>query len=65
MEDEDIDAAGLLRVKVSESATGTGKRRGTSFVCKGTSHKKRGEAMRGCSRAQKKMNTDSRGGRAL
>ena len=36
VEDEDIDAAELLRVMVSERTTGSGKTRRTSFVCTGT-----------------------------
>ena len=39
VEDEDIDAAELLRVMVSERTTGSGKKRRTSFVCTGTLHK--------------------------
>ena len=36
VEDEEIDAAKLLRVTVTKSTTGSGKKRRTSFVCKGT-----------------------------
>ena len=39
VEDEDIDAAELLRVMVSERTSGSGKKRRTSFVCTGTLHK--------------------------
>ena len=37
VEDEDIDEAKLLRVTVNENTTGNGKKRRTSFVCKGSS----------------------------
>ena len=60
VEDEDIDAAELLRVMVSERTSGSGKKRRTSFVCTGTLHKdKDGRAGR-YARAQKKMKTDPR-----
>ena len=36
VEDEDIDEAKLLRVTVNENTTGSGRKRRTSFVCKGT-----------------------------
>ena len=36
VEDEDIDAAELLRVTVNKSTTGSGRKRGTSSVCTGT-----------------------------
>ena len=39
VKDEDIDAAELLRVTVSKSTTGSGKKRRTSFVCTGTLHR--------------------------
>ena len=39
VEDEDIDEAKLLRVTVNENTTGNGKKRRTSFVCKGTLYK--------------------------
>ena len=38
-EDKDTDAAKLVRVTVSESTTGRGRKRKTSFVCTGTLHK--------------------------
>ena len=60
MEDEDIDAAELLRVMVSESTTGSGKKRRTSFVCTGTLHKDKDDRVGGYARAPKKMKTDPR-----
>ena len=45
VEDEEIDAAKLLRVTVTKSTTGSGKKRRTSFVCKGTLHKGNEERM--------------------
>ena len=44
-EDEDMDAAELLRVTVSESVSGKGKKRKMSFVCKGILYKKEDEPM--------------------
>jgi len=41
VEDEDIDEAKLLRVTVNENTTGNGKKRRTSFVCKGSLYKSR------------------------
>ena len=61
-EDEDIDAAELLRVMVSESTTGRGRKRKTSFVCAGTLHKGKDDRMGEYARAQKKVNTDPRCG---
>ena len=41
VEDEDIDAAELLRVTVGESVTGKGKKRRMLFVCKGICTRRR------------------------
>ena len=60
VKDEDIDAAELLRVKVSKSTTGSGKKRRTSFVCTGTLHKGKDDHMREYSHAQKKVKADPR-----
>ena len=62
VEDKDIDAAELLRVTVSESTTGRGRKRNTSFVCKGTYFAQSQKQPHGgrYARAQKKVNTDSR-----
>ena len=60
VEDKDIGAAELLRVMVSESTTGSGKKRRTSFVCTGTLHKDKDDRVGGYARAQKKMKTDPR-----
>ena len=46
VEDEDIDEAKLLRVTVNENTTGNGKKRRTSFVCKGTLYKGKDDHMR-------------------
>ena len=45
VEDEEIDAAKLLRVAVTKSTTGSGKKRRTSCVCTGTLHKSKEERM--------------------
>ena len=58
--DKDIDAAKLVRVAVSESTTGRGSKRKTSFVCTGTLHKGKDDRMGEYVRAQKKVNTDPR-----
>ena len=55
VEDEDIDEATLLRVTVNENTTGTGKKRRTYFVCKGTLYKSKDDHMREYSRAKKKV----------
>jgi len=61
VEDEDIDTAELLRVMVSESTTGSGKKRRTLFVCTGTLHKDKDDrVVGGYARAEKKMKTDPR-----
>ena len=59
-EDEDIDAAELVRVTLSKSTTGRGRKRETSFVCIGTFHKGKDGRMGEHARAQKKLNTDPR-----
>ena len=56
VKDEDIDAAELLRVKVS--TTGSGKKR--RFVCTGTLYKGKDDHMREYSHAQKKVKADPR-----
>ena len=38
-EDKEIDTAKLVRFTMSESTTGGGRKRKTSFVCTGTLHK--------------------------
>ena len=53
VEDKDIDAAKLLRVTVNENTTGSGRKRRTSFVCKGTLHKGNEERMEEYGRVQK------------
>ena len=63
--DEDIDAAELERVTVSESTTGRGRERKTLFVCTGTSHKGKDDRMGKNAHAQKKVNTDPRCDRGL
>ena len=60
VEDKDIDAAKLLRVTVNENTTGRGRKRRTSFVCKGTLHKGNEERMEEYGRAQKKIKADPR-----
>ena len=60
VEDEDIDEAKLLRVTVNENTTGNGKKRRTSFVCKGTLHKSKEDRMEEYGRAQKKVKADPR-----
>ena len=65
VEDEEIDAAKLLRVTVTKSTTGSGKKRRTSFVCKGTLYKGKDDHMREYSRAQKKMKADPRNDEGL
>ena len=60
MEDKDIDAAKLLRVTVNENTTGSGRKRRTLFVCKGTLHKGNEERMGEYDRAQKKIKADPR-----
>ena len=60
VEDEDIGAAKLLRVTVSKSTTGNGKKRTTSFVCKGTLHRGKDDKMGEYARAQKKVKADPR-----
>ena len=65
VEDEDIDAAELLRVTVGESVTGKGKKRRVLFVCKGILYKKEDGPMREYARAQKKVNTDPRGDKVM
>ena len=61
VKDEDIDAAELLRVKVS--TTGSGKKRW--FVCTGTLYKGKDDHMREYSRAQKKVKADPRNDEGL
>ena len=61
VEDEEIDAAKLLRVTVS--TTGSGKKR--RFVCTGTLHKGKDDHMREYSRAQKKVKVDPRNDKDL
>jgi hypothetical protein len=65
VKDEDIDAAELLRVTVSKSITGSGKKRRTSFVCTGTLHKGKDDHMREYLRAQKKVKGDPRNDEGL
>ena len=65
VEDEDIDAAKLLRVTVSKSTTGNGKKRTTSFVCKGTLHRGKDDNMGEYARAQKKVKADPRNDEGL
>ena len=60
VEDKDIDAAKLLRVTVNENTTGSGRKRRTSFVCKGTLHNDNEERMGEYDRAQKKIKADPR-----
>ena len=56
VEDQDIDAAELLRVTVS--TTGSGKKR--RFVCTGTLYKGKDDHVREYARAQKKVKADPR-----
>lgn len=58
VEEVDIENAGLLRVTVTESVSGRGKRAKTSFVCTGTLHTDTTDRLDGYKRAQKKLNRD-------
>ena len=60
VEDEDIDAAELLRITVNKSTTGSSRKRRTSFVCTGTLHKGKDDHMREYARVQKKLKADPR-----
>ena len=46
VENEDIDAAELLRITVNKITTGSSRKRRTSFVCTGTLHKGKDDHMR-------------------
>ena len=60
VENEDIDAAELLRITVNKSTTGSSRKRRTSFVCTGTLHKGKDDHMREYARVQKKLKADPR-----